>query len=242
MRTSSFVCLLAIALWSAFGCKPGVGSACNKGEAACLDARRELSCQAGKFIATPCKGPEGCRATERGTRCDFSGNQPGDLCSSDDEGAAACANKDRMLSCHGGLYGLMPCRGASGCVSVDGRAVCDSSLAELNDACHDEDTKSCAVDGSQVLICKQNAMQRFYACRGPKGCTANHDKLSCDTSIAKLGEACDKKLEAQSFSCTADGTEVLSCKGGTFSLEQTCPSDEKCVFKSAAVQCAKPGT
>src|SRR6187431_2059050 len=94
---------LIAALWL-ISCKPAVGSSCDKGEARCLDAKRELVCQAGHFIESPCNGPGGCRLTDKGTSCDFSGNQPGDPCSADDEGAAVCSNKAFMLACHGGLY------------------------------------------------------------------------------------------------------------------------------------------
>ena len=221
-------------------CKPSAGSSCDKGEARCLDGKHELVCQAGRFIESPCNGPAGCGWTERGTSCDFSGNKPGDACSTDDEGAATCSNQDGMLACHGGKYALVPCRGSRGCLNAAGRASCDTSLAEPGDACNDESSKACSGDGSQVLICKQHVMQRFYLCRGASGCASSAGKLSCDTSIAKLGDACDKKLEGQAFSCTPDATSILVCKGGAFVLDQTCKAGQKCVLNGSATQCAKP--
>ena len=230
---------LIAALWLT-SCKPAAGSSCDKGEARCLDAKRELVCQAGHFIESPCNGPAGCRLTDQGTSCDFSGNQPGDPCSADDEGAAVCSNEAFMLACHGGLYALVPCRGARGCVNAEGRASCDTSIAEPGDACHDENLKACSGDGSQVLICKQHTMQRFYLCRGKSGCASSGGKLACDTSIAKLGDACDKKLEGQAFSCTPDETEILVCKGGAFVLDQTCKSGQRCSSVGPSTKCAKP--
>ena len=230
---------VTIGLLSA-GCKPSAGSSCDKGEARCLDGKHELVCQAGRFIESPCNGPAGCGWTERGTSCDFSGNKPGDACSTDDEGAATCSDKDAMLACHGGKYALVPCRGSRGCLNAAGRASCDTSLAEPGDACNDESSKACSGDGSQVLICKQHAMQRFYLCRGASGCASSAGKLSCDTSIAKLGDACDKKLEGQAFSCTPDATSILVCKGGAFVVDQTCKAGQKCVLNGSATQCAKP--
>ena len=222
-------------------CKPSVGSACEKGEARCLDAKRELVCQGGTFIESPCNGPGGCRLTEKGTSCDFSGNKAGDACSAEDEGAAVCANKAGMVACHGGKYAFVPCRGTRGCVDAEGRALCDTSLAEPNDPCNDENLKACSGDGSQVLVCKQHTMQRFYLCRGAGGCASSAGKLSCDTSVAKLGDACDKKLEGQAFSCSPDASEILVCKGGAFVHDQTCKAGQKCVVNGSSTQCAKPG-
>lgn len=232
--------LLLLSLWLfASGCKPTVGSSCAKGEGRCLDGKRELVCQAGKFIETPCNGPAGCRTGDGRTSCDFSGNKAGDPCSADDEGAASCANKDGMLACHGGRYALLPCRGSQGCVNVAGRAACDTSLAEPGDVCHDDNRKACSSDGSEVLICKQRTMQRFHLCRGANGCSTSQGKLSCDTSLAKLGDACDKKLEGQAFSCTPDATSILVCRGGAFALDQTCKVGEKCRLVGNVTQCAK---
>jgi len=220
-------------------CKPSVGSSCEKGEARCLDAKRELICQAGHLIESPCNGPDGCHATDKGTSCDFSGNKAGDPCSADDEGAATCGTKDSMLACHGGLYVRVPCRGPHGCVNAEGRALCDTSIAEPGDACSDENLKACSGDGSQVLICKQHTMQRFYLCRGANGCASSGAKLSCDTSVAKLGDACDKKLEAQAYSCTPDGSQILVCKGGAFVLDETCKPGQKCGLEGLGTKCRK---
>ena len=145
-----------------------------------------------------------------------------------------------MLACHAGKYALVPCRGARGCVNAEGRASCDTSIAEPGDSCNDENLKACSSDGSQVLICKQHSMQRFYSCRGEAGCVSGGGKLSCDTSIAKLGDACDKKLEGQAFSCASDATAILACKGGAFVLDQTCKAGQKCAINGTATQCVKP--
>lgn len=240
LRPSPSLLLSLLLLLLVAGCRPSAGSSCNKGEARCLDPKRELLCQAGKMIESPCSGPSGCSTSDKGTSCDFSGNKPGDPCSSDDEGAATCTNTDAMLACHGGLYARVPCRGSRGCANAEGRALCDTSIAEPGDVCSDESSKACASDGSQVLICKQHTMQRFYLCRGENGCVSATGKLSCDTSIAKLGDACGKQLEGQAFSCTPDKTAILVCKGGAFMLDETCKAGQKCTLVGSATQCAKP--
>jgi hypothetical protein len=146
-----------------------------------------------------------------------------------------------MLACHGGRYTLLPCRGSRGCENAEGRALCDTSIAEPGDACQSENLKACSGDGSQVLICKQHTMQRFYMCRGEGGCTSSTGKLNCDTSLAKLGDACDKKLEGLAFSCTPDARAILVCKGGAFALEETCRPGESCRVNGASTRCGKPG-
>jgi hypothetical protein len=232
--------LFGLALCPGVGCKPSVGSSCDKGEARCVDPKTELACQAGRFIETPCRGPRGCGLTAQGTSCDFSADKPGDACSADDEGAAVCSSKDAMLACHGGSYALLPCRGSKGCVNAERRALCDTSLAEQGDPCRDENSKACSVDGVQVLICKEHSMQRFYLCRGPNGCASSAGKLSCDTSVSKVGDACDKKLEGQAFSCSPDQSAILVCKGGAFVLDETCKAGQKCASLEGSTQCAKP--
>lgn len=224
----------------ASSCKPGVGSSCDKGEARCIDAKRELACEAGHFIETPCLGPKGCSTSEQGTSCDFSGNKAGDPCSSDDEGAATCGARDGMLACHGGKYGIIPCRGSKGCKNEDGRPYCDTSLAQPGDACRDENLKACASDGSEVLICKAHVVVPLYLCRGANACASVGGKLSCDTSIAKLGDPCDKKMDGQAFSCNPDGTAILACKGSAFALDETCKAGQKCVALGSTTHCVKP--
>jgi len=230
-----------LALCLAASCKPSAGSSCEKGEARCLDSQRELICQIDKFIETPCRGPGGCSTSEKGTSCDFSGNKPGDPCSTDDEGAATCANQDGMLACHAGRYELLPCRGTRGCVNADGRASCDTSLAEAGDPCHDANLKACSRDGSQVLSCQQGRMQRMYACRGKNGCGSSGGRLACDSSVAELGDLCDKKLEGQAFACTPDSHAVLLCKAGAFTLDESCKLGTRCTLIGSSTQCAKPG-
>jgi hypothetical protein len=118
--------------------------------------------------------------------------------------------------------------------------MCDTSVAQPNDACRDENLKACAADGSRVLICKDHAMVTFYLCRGANGCSSLGGKLSCDTSIAKPFDPCDKKLEGQAFSCTPDAASLLVCKGGAFVLDETCKTGQKCLVDGSSSHCAKP--
>jgi len=69
--------------------------------------------------------------------------------------------------------------------------------------------------------------------------TKTSGKLSCDTSIAKLGDACDKKLEGQAFSCASDAASILVCRDGRFALDQACKTGQKCAVDGTTTHCVK---
>ena len=77
--------VIPIGLVAFLACKPGPGSSCDPREARCLDAKRAIICDDGKFLETPCKGKAGCSTIQESTTCDFSGNQPGDACAKADD-------------------------------------------------------------------------------------------------------------------------------------------------------------
>ena len=125
---------LVVAGLSGFvACKPGVGSSCDKGEARCVDPARALTCEAGRFIETPCRGKDGCRLLPEGTACDIRGNKEGDGCSKDEEGAAVCSDPATLVSCRAGAIVRSACRGKGGCTEEIGRAQCDASIAEAGE-------------------------------------------------------------------------------------------------------------
>jgi len=230
---------LSVWLWAGLACTPSAGSSCEKGEARCLDGTRQLACQNDKFIETPCRGPGGCALGERGTSCDFSKNQAGDPCSSDDEGAALCAGREQMIACRGGKYQLVPCRGPKGCVDESGFALCDQSVAELGDVCKDESKKACAADGKSVLICSSARMDRLFWCRGERGCSSAGGKLDCDMSRARADDPCDKTMEG-SISCSEDGSSTLLCKSESFVHDATCKPKSRCISQGTSTGCEKP--
>lgn len=189
------------------------------------------------FIESPCRGPGGCAQSEQGTSCDFSQNQPGDPCSTDDDGAALCAGPDRMIACRNGSYQIVPCRGQRGCVNEGGFALCDQSVAMLGDGCKDENKKACASDGKSVLVCQNGVMNALYACRGERGCSAAGGKLDCDMSVAREGDPCDKTMEG-SISCSEDRSSTMICKGEKFALDAKCKPKTRCTVDGTKTECA----
>jgi hypothetical protein len=231
-----FVLAVSLAL---FGCKPRVGSSCEKGEARCLDGQRALVCQAEKFIETPCRGKNGCRLEAERTACDIHGNREGDPCSTDEEGAAVCVDPNTLLACRGGAYVRAACHGKNGCVEEGGRSLCDATIADSGETCSEQGKKACSLDGKRVLACADGKMQDLYECRGARGCTVATGKIDCDQTLAKIGDACDRKSEG-GFACVDDLKAITRCAGGRFVADDTCKRGTKCLAEPGSTRCAKP--
>jgi hypothetical protein len=221
------------------GCKPGVGSKCEKGESRCLDSGRALVCQKQVFIETPCLGKNGCRTEPAGVSCDVSGNRAGDVCSTDEEGVGVCADAKTLVACRGGRYARVPCRGPGGCAQEGNRTSCDATIAEVGEPCVEEDKKACATDGRHVLACEKGLMGKKYECRGEHGCRVKERKVDCDLSIARLGDACDKLVEGH-FACAEDARAIVRCEAGKFVADEKCKGAARCLAEPGSTRCAKP--
>lgn len=227
----------ALPLW---GCEPGVGSSCDPDEARCLNASTQLVCEAGKYIATPCRGPGGCAVLPSvGVACDITKNQPGDQCAVSEEGVASCVSDHRMIVCRGQKYRFEPCRGPDGCENSSGRARCDKTLASVGDPCLPEIDQACDVKGRELLGCQAGKLVVKYSCRGPDGCQVK-DKLSCDMSVADKGDRCDQQMQGAS-ACTPDKTGIVTCVDGKFVKDEDCKQGEEC-SPGGATRCVKAGS
>ncbi len=233
-RASFFILGAALVV----ACKPGPGSSCEKGEARCLDAQRQIVCQAGVYIEAPCRGPHGCVQDVQGTSCDISKNRPGDPCSLEEQGSAACQDNKTMITCRSGKYVAISCGGPNGCEREGNRAFCDRSIAERGEDCDNEGTKACSRDGRQVLSCKDGKLNPLLECRGERGCLAVGTKLDCDLSLAAQGDPCEAKLEGH-VGCTPDRDALVRCHNGYFVLDEKCKSGKSCVTEGSASRCAK---
>lgn len=230
--------LLAAAVFL-YSCKPGPGSSCDRGEARCIDRQTQLVCQSGKYIVAPCKGPRGCGITPSGVSCDISGNQPGDACSTDEEGAATCLDGTSKLVCTGGKFTSASCRGPKGCEQQGGRPLCDTTIAQPGDPCRDTDkTKACSVDGKQYLSCSGGKMTLEFQCLGPGGCKSSAGQLACDMSLAREKDPCTQAMEGK-VACDEDRSSIVVCKGGKFEIDEECKAGTQCESEGS-IRCAKP--
>jgi len=220
-------------------CKPEPGSSCDKGEARCIDKQSQLVCQSGKYIAAPCKGPRGCGITPDGISCDISANQPGDVCSTDEEGASSCIDAKTKIVCTGGKFEAILCRGPRGCEAQAGRPLCDNSIAQPDDVCKDsEKTKACSVDGRQYLACSGGKMTMQFQCLGPGGCKSTGGQLSCDMSYARDKDPCRAEMEGK-HACNLDHSSIVICKAGRFVIDEECKDGSRCQAEGS-IRCEKP--
>jgi hypothetical protein len=232
--------LISIGLVAFWSCKPAPGGSCDPGEARCLDAKREIICEDGKFVETPCKGKGGCSTLQERTTCDISGNEPGDPCSKAEEGVAVCSDDHAMLACHGRKFEKVPCRGPRGCEMVGAQANCDQSVAEAGDACRPLTAKAaCSQDKTSVLSCKDGRMSELYRCRGANGCVSGGGKLSCDQTIAALGDTCDKGLSGH-VACSVDNKALIKCEAERFVASEKCKPGTQCTVAGQSTSCTKP--
>lgn len=208
------------------------GDVCSTGDenkgACTADGESLVSCRDGKYQVMACRGPKGCRPSPTGWSCDSSAAEEGDRCSG--EGSACAVDGKRMLSCQGGRYAMKwNCRGPAGCKdSGDGQLHCDFSIAEVGDAC-DSEGGACTADGKQLLRCEEGKFAAQSLCRGPKGCKDEGTTLSCDSSLAEVGDPCDPDDGA----CAVDGKAFLECKEGKYAATQRCA----CVVEGGIVRC-----
>jgi hypothetical protein len=235
-----FFPLLSIGFVAFSSCKPAPGSSCDPGEARCLDATTEIVCEDGRFVVTPCKGKGGCSTLRERTACDISGNEAGDPCSKSDEGVAVCVTPEAMLACRGRKLEQVACRGPRGCELVGAQASCDQSVAAAGESCTPAaSSPACALDKASVLSCQDGRMTQLYRCRGEGGCVSASGKLSCDQTIAALGDACDQALSGH-IACSEDKKALLVCQSGRFIASEKCKLGTACTVAGRSTSCAKP--
>jgi hypothetical protein len=88
--------------------------------------------------------------------------------------------------------------------------------SKAGDSCT-KGTASCLNDKAQ-LTCQ---VDKFIEspCAGPKGCRTEADKVLCDVSGNKAGDACSTDDEGNG-ACTADGKSMVSCEKGKYTVTQ----------------------
>lgn len=222
------------------GCsrKPKVGDSCKKGMSRCLDKKTRLICDDGKYIASPCRGANGCKAEGQATQCDLSGNRDGDACStSESDGLGACtADGKTMLTCERGAYRAMPCGGTNGCTIKGSNLSCDTSVAAEGDRCRGEGG-ACSGDGKRSLACEGGKFVAKQSCRGAQGCQVVENRISCDLTVGDVGDACTPPSGA----CSSDGKKLLRCgSDGKLAVGRVCRGGEGCAVDGRKVGCADP--
>jgi hypothetical protein len=199
--------------------------------------KSSMQCDAGKMAVVACDGRKGCKTLDDGVYCDRlpPAPKPGDACAKM-QGDRCTADSKGYLTCTNGTLVLAStCKGPLGCSAFDESVACDTSVADVGDAC--ASGESCARDGHTLLACVGGKRAESRKCRGPAGCKETRGAVrDCDDSIAEAGEPCN----ALSHACSVDGKSVLACKDAKFAPEKTCAGATVCVKQASAFACGRP--
>jgi hypothetical protein len=228
---------LAALLVLASACsKPAAGQACKKeGRQVCADDRDSLVCVDGKWETLTCRGRGGCKSSGNDVACDndsFSAGEPCDISQSDYECGTDKVSVVRCVGKHWKLAGKCP--GPKGCTSLKQKVTCDDTVADLGMPCATEGSAACSGDKKAMLQCKHGVMTEVAKCRGAKGCEvgASSTTPTCDTTIAQIGDACDKDDQA---ACSVDGKQLLRCRSHVMTASQDCKTT--CTVAGTQIAC-----
>lgn len=102
------------------------------------------------------------------------GCQDGELVCSDDGKELFLCNNGRLMLTY------KQCRGPKGCVTKEGKAVCDQSVAEDGDMCLNHGKFACSADTKSQFICSSGTFMRVRNCIH-KGCNVVSPlEVTCD--------------------------------------------------------------
>lgn len=238
LRVLFTACLAATPLFA--GCKPKAGASCKmETKEVCVGDKLALACHDGKWEEMPCKGPAGCAKTGNDNVCDQSVVDDKDVCNL--AGDVVCqSDKKGMLECQKNRWGFaQTCLGERGCTTEGKKVHCDNSIANLGDACREEDDYGCTPDKKSAVVCRGGKFVLSGNCRGKNACRVGGDKVAgfkveCDDSIAPIGDPCEKEGH---YACTPDEKQIVKCVGKKFVADDKCKGREKCGIKGELVGC-----
>jgi len=141
-----------------------------------------------------------------------------------------CVEDRKALACHDGKWEEMSCKGPDGCSKSSGEHTCDQSVAEDKDVCNLADDYVCTSDKKAMLQCTKNKWTLVQSCLGERACVMEKKKVTCDNSIANLGDTC---REEEDYACAIDKKVALACRGGKFVQASLCKGPSGCRVSKA---------
>ncbi len=155
------------------------GEKCEEdGVATCsTDDKQMLKCVDGEWkVAMECSGVHGCVWSAKEVKCTGGIDEEGAACTQDD--TYSCApDKSKMLVCKDKKMTVASlCKGQHGCRLQGKKVGCDSSLAEVGDACQDG-MNACRTDKKAYLECKGGKYEKKKDC---KACAVFLDHIDCN--------------------------------------------------------------
>jgi hypothetical protein len=136
-----------------------------------------------------------------------------------------CLDEKEALACHDGTWEAMKCRGPSGCTKSGNEHICDQAVADENDVCNLANDFVCTADKKGMLECQKNRWSFVQSCLGERGCVMEQKKVTCDNSIANVGDAC---REEDDYACAPDMKAAVVCRAGKFETASPCKGDKGC--------------
>lgn len=180
---------------------------CKKSATGCMEVVGEVSCDVIKEVGEPCPGAdefdcatEGkawldckdgkwvehmkcsklCVKNVKGISCENASGAVGDKCTKEQFDQAVCSSdKLHLLVCDGEkFFSASSCRGQNKCRAVAKKIECDTSMAEIDDACEEEGILSCDTAKKTMLKCVSKKFVKEQDCK--KRCNNAFNKFSCD--------------------------------------------------------------
>jgi len=219
-------------------CTPKIGDTCKVD--VCGDKKTLLACKNERLLPVQCDGPKGCAMEGNTAHCDFSGNKPGTPCDDRFLGKRMCKDAKSVIGCTAGKYAVTSCGGPSGCTANSDADMfvkdCDTTVGKAGGDCDRAFTTKPACDetGKQTLECgKDNKWAALHFCRGPKGCVSSKGEITCDHSLANVGDPCMPPVQEI---CSPDGAAAMLCDGSKM-FEKLCIGPKKCVTNADGIIC-----
>ncbi len=136
-----------------------------------------------------------------------------------------CVDAKQALVCHDGKWEDMTCRGPQGCAKNGSEGSCDQTVAEDKDVCNLNGDYVCTGDKKGMLECQKNKWTFVQSCLGDRACAMEAKKVTCDNSIANVGDAC---REEDDYACAPDKAAALVCRQGKFVVASNCKGKNRC--------------
>jgi hypothetical protein len=79
-------------------------------------------------------------------------------------------------------------------------------------------------DPYSALECR-DGIWVYLPCRGPGGCHRDGNQITCDVSLAQVGDNCPSSMEGAGV-CSVGGGALYVCRSNRFELASTCRTCE----------------
>jgi hypothetical protein len=243
----AFAAAILVVLPQCKGLKPAPGGKCvSNGKYQCSDSTSALLCQAGVYVALPCKGPKGCSGVGNNSSCDDDFGNEGETCTMGVGGdnLACSVEKNKELICTQGKWTIArTCKGPKHCavkhIGITEELECDDSFGDVGDLCRVEagdNNYGCSVDKKTEVECDASTTKfiAYNGCRGTRGCWIEHDIVHCDHSAGREGEPCHP---VDTYACNEDATSQLKCSPQFKWVKNRDCKHDGCKVKGNEVSC-----